>query len=81
MKTDTARGWDEVYMIQKFSIDSRTKYFKYEESSETVRKTKFKETEPLKTRKYTYSTGAYYDGTWKGGLRHGVGTMTWPDGA
>jgi len=35
----------------------------------------------LVTRKYTYKSGATYVGSWKGGLRHGHGVMTWPDGA
>ena len=30
---------------------------------------------------YTYKTGAIYNGSWKGGLRHGRGVMTWPDKA
>ena len=64
------------------AVDSRARYFKSDENRETITKRKFKQNEPLKTRKYIYSsTGAVYEGTWKGGLRHGIGTMTWPDGA
>ena len=69
------------YKSRMMAINSRIKYFKAEESSETVSRRMFKQNEPLKTKKYVYSTGAVYDGTWKGGLRHGIGTMKWPDGA
>ena len=35
-----------------------------------------------KRKQYTYKcSGAIYDGEWIGGMRHGVGTMTWKDGA
>ena len=42
---------------------------------------KFQGEQPIITRKYTYKTGAIYEGQWLGGLRHGEGTMEWPDGA
>ena len=32
-------------------------------------------------RRYEYTTGAVYEGMWKGGLRHGHGKMKWSDGA
>ena len=28
---------------------------------------------------HNYKTGAIYQGQWKGGLRHGRGSMSWPD--
>jgi hypothetical protein len=30
---------------------------------------------------YTYKSGANYNGEWKGGFRHGKGTMNYVDGA
>jgi hypothetical protein len=35
---------------------------------------------PLELRKHVYQSGATYEGEWLGGLRHGQGTMQWPDG-
>ena len=35
---------------------------------------------PTETRTFEYSTGAVYEGEWKGGMRHGKGKMTWSDG-
>ena len=32
-------------------------------------------------KRYTYSSGAIYEGQWKGGYRHGFGIQQWPDGA
>ena len=69
-----------------------TKYFTKEEQEETLRKKeKFDfsliapSSENAAKRKrpmYTYScSGAIYEGEWIGGLRHGCGTMTWPDTA
>lgn len=58
-----------------------TKYFKSEENKETISKEPFKEDQVLVSRRHVYKTGATYVGQWKGGLRHGKGVMTWPDGA
>jgi hypothetical protein len=58
-----------------------TKYFKSEENRETISKETFKEDQALVSRRHVYKTGATYFGQWKGGLRHGKGVMTWPDGA
>ena len=30
---------------------------------------------------YQFKSGAVYEGEWKGNLRDGFGTQTWPDGA
>ena len=40
--------------------------------------------EPEKKEKrppYQFKSGAVYEGEWKGNLRDGFGTQTWPDGA
>ena len=58
----------------------KTKYFKAEESKETLNGI-YSENLPTERRSYTYKTGAVYTGEWKGGMRHGNGTMKWPDGA
>ena len=42
------------FKARQMNIDSRAKYFRSEESSETLTKRKFKSNEPLKTRKYEY---------------------------
>jgi hypothetical protein len=47
-----------------------TKYFKADEGRETL-DGKFKSNTAIEKRKYTYKSGAVYDGFWKGGLRHG----------
>lgn len=51
-----------------------SKYFKNDESRETL-KGIFKESDKVVYRVHTYKTGAVYKGQWKGGLRHGTGTM------
>ncbi len=56
-----------------------SKYFKIEEANETLTDASISST--VAKKKYTYKTGAIYDGEWLGGLRHGFGTMTWADGA
>lgn len=62
-------------------VDSKSKYFNVEESKETLTKNIYNARKPLVTRNYTYKSGATYSGQWRGGLRHGAGVMTWPDGA
>ena len=32
---------------------------------------------PLEERTHKYKSGAVYKGQWKGGMRHGKGTMVW----
>jgi hypothetical protein len=63
------------------TCDGQSKYFKAEEAKETLKGSFKGHDEPLKNKVYQYTTGAVYNGEWKGGLRHGSGTMTWPDGA
>ncbi len=69
------------YKVRQINMEKKAKYFKVEESKETVNFEPFNQNAPLVHRKYTYKTGAIYSGQWKGGLRHGQGVMTWPDGA
>ena len=60
----------------------QTRYFKKDEARETLEAVNgFKENTPITIRSYTYKTGSKYEGQWKGGMRHGKGTMVWPDGA
>lgn len=68
------------YLIKKNTYNRAIKYFKEEESKETLKGT-FKDDGSLEKREYKYTTGAVYNGQWKGGLRHGQGTMQWADGA
>ena len=56
------------------------KYFKSEEGKETLTSS-YNANAPLEERTYAYKTGAVYEGQWKGGFRHGNGTMKWADGA
>lgn len=62
------------------STSKRTKYFKKSESLETLSGI-YKDNQTTEKRTYTYSTGAVYDGEWRGGMRHGRGTIVWSDGA
>ena len=57
------------------------KYFKQNEFQETLTSVQYDKTK-TQTRSYTYKcSGAVYEGQWKGGFRHGTGTMKWQDGA
>ena len=59
----------------------KSQYFTREEGAETLDNTKpFDLNQKHVFRKHTYKSGAHYEGQWKGGMRHGAGTMTWPDG-
>ena len=61
-----------------------TSYFTRIERLETLdNKTLFSLNQPrYGPIKYRYiSTGAVYEGTWKGGFRDGFGTLIWSDGA
>ena len=62
------------------STAKRTKYFKKTESKETLTGI-YKDNLSIEQRSYTYSTGAVYNGEWRGGMRHGRGTIVWVDGA
>ena len=75
------RGWLErrKYKILQMSIP-QTKYFKKEESMETLNGL-YKNRTKEEYRVHQYQTGARYSGSWKGGLRHGTGNIVWPDGA
>ncbi|CAI2371165.1 unnamed protein product [Moneuplotes crassus] len=62
--------------------NSDPKYFKSEDESETIQKGKvYNFDQPRVIKKYTYKSGAVYEGEWKGGFRDGIGTQKWPDGA
>ena len=60
--------------------EGTSKYFKQEEAYETLTGV-YEQNAPIEERTYTYKTGAVYTGQWKGGMRHGVGTMKWADNA
>ena len=69
-----------AYRVQKFRNEGTTKYFKEQESNETLGGI-YEKNSPIQLKQYTYKTGAIYNGQWKGGIRHGNGTMIWTDGA
>lgn len=57
-----------------------------EESKDSIQVRKLKKVGDKKggkryKRKYTFKSGAVYDGEWIGGIRDGFGCQTWPDGA
>ena len=58
----------------------QSKYFKSDEAKETLEGV-YRDNARLESKMYTYRTGAVYTGQWKGGLRHGRGTMVWCDAA
>jgi hypothetical protein len=62
------------------SLEGTSKYFKPEESSETLHG-KFDSNAPHRKYQHCYKSGAVYQGEWKGGMRHGLGKIMWPDGA
>ena len=76
------RGWIQrrKYRAQQIKNLSSARYFKAVEAQETLTGEKFNPDAPIETRTHTYSTGAVYNGEWKGGMRHGKGTMEWSDG-
>jgi hypothetical protein len=60
----------------------KKKYFLDEEFCETLSKKLFDPDSRLVKKEHIYEcTGARYFGEWKGGFRHGFGTMEWQDGA
>ena len=68
----------------KASLQNKKRYFLDEEFWETVSKTlQYDQYSKLLTRReHNYKCSASkYEGEWKGGFRHGKGTMTWDDGA
>ena len=77
-----------AFNSRKYSVDTQNQtqsngaYFKREEHYETINENdKFNPSEIQETRVKNYTTGATYDGQWRGGFRDGEGTMTWADGA
>ena len=70
----------QKYRVLKQEHEGSSEYFKPEEARETIGflfKVKYLEDAPLETKEYKYKTGAVYKGQWRGGLRHGAGTMKW----
>ena len=57
-----------------------TKYFLKEEAYETYGGN-YDADAPLEQRRHNYKSKSVYIGSWKGGMRHGRGTMTWKDGS
>ena len=69
------------YRIRRQEVFGANKYFSEIESNETLKGSLFDNDAPIEERTYTYSTGSVYEGQWKGGMRHGHGTMKWEDGS
>ena len=76
------RGWVQrrKYKVQQINNLNSSQYFKKLEAKETLTSEMFDPNAPTETRIFEYSTGAVYEGEWKGGMRHGKGKMTWSDG-
>ena len=67
--------------FQKQKSELESAYFGTLERRATLeRKKSFNPKQKIESRKYTYESGATYDGEWLGGMRHGNGTMSWADG-
>ena len=64
----------------RMTVEMQSKYFKAEEGKETLHGV-YRDDQKITTRTHAYRSGATFSGSWKGGLRHGQGTMVWPDGA
>jgi hypothetical protein len=62
---------------------SNGNYFRREEFYETILEGSNFQNAPIKNVRYDYkcSPNTYYEGQMKGGFRHGMGKMTWADGA
>ena len=69
------------YRTWKIESELGSRYFAPEEARETLSSNVYKADAPLEERSYTYRTGAVYEGQWRGGIRHGRGTMKWPAGS
>jgi hypothetical protein len=64
------------------SSKATSKYFTQDDFMETVKEGKKYDPEQERSKKkYTYKSGAVYNGEWKGGFRDGYGTQKWSDGA
>ena len=66
------------YRIKCLDKEMHSKYFKSDEARETLQGW-YRDNARVEHKSYTYRTGAVYSGQWKGGLRHGKGTMLWAD--
>ena len=77
------RGWinRRKFKVQQISNINTNKYFKPDEAQETLTGEMFDPSAEIEKRTYTYKSGAVFDGEFKGGMRHGKGKISWPDGA
>lgn len=67
-------------MIEQRDMYKRhARYFTREEIFETVSKSE--SLGPVRRTDHAYENGGVYSGEWRGGFRHGTGSMVWPDGA
>ena len=72
----------QKFMQLKMSNKGTSRYFTQEENLETVKEGKAYDPDQSRVKKkYTYKSGAVYNGEWKGGFRDGYGTQKWVDGA
>lgn len=72
----------QKFMQLKMSNKGTSRYFTQEENLETVKEGKVYDPDQSRVKKkYTYKSGAVYNGEWKGGFRDGYGTQKWVDGA
>lgn len=78
------RGAQSRKITKIMAINNRggSRYFTSEECKETLTDQKFDPNQSRQKKgKFTYRSGASYDGEWKGGFRDGYGIQIWPDGA
>ena len=70
------------FLNLKMNSKATSKYFTQEDFMETVKEgKKYDPDQDRNKKKFTYKSGAVYNGEWKGGFRDGYGTQKWPDGA
>mmetsp|Transcript_20574 Transcript_20574/g.18214 ORF Transcript_20574/g.18214 Transcript_20574/m.18214 type:complete len:395 (+) Transcript_20574:2-1186(+) len=70
------------YRHKKLANRGTSRYFTSDEANETIKKGKKYDPEGDRvTKKFSYKTGAAYNGEWKGGFRDGHGVQKWPDKA
>ena len=67
------RGW--LVRVRVTRAEKQGRYFTATENAETLDTGK-----ESHVSRHGYGSGAEYNGGWLGGMRHGQGTMTWPDG-
>lgn len=70
----------KMFELMMMTAKVQSKYFTEDEQKETLYGI-FRTQNKVVKKSYTYKNGAVYNGEWKGGFRHGQGTMKWPDGA